>query len=179
MRLPWQLFGAPTVSNSLKPVTFRDSNDVHHFVLLKHRADLNRLLKQALRKVHFVRNRSAVDLDLHQMSLLLREASFANLGVGENADDGAVFADTLEFAGDRFATVFGVLLGVPGKSLFLGSVPILVEAAFDFVREMGSPDSSKGTEAAGGLNITHNTDDHHRWSLDDSDSFYHFSLVHL
>ena len=45
-----------------------------------------------------VRDAAAVDLDLHQMRLLLFETGLADLGVGEDTDDGAVTADAFEFA---------------------------------------------------------------------------------
>jgi hypothetical protein len=52
---------------------------------------------------------------------------------GEDTDDGAVFADTLELASDRLATISCVFLGVAGKCLLLAAVPVLVEAMLDFV----------------------------------------------
>jgi hypothetical protein len=41
------------------------------------------------------------------------------LRVGQNADDGAVLANALEFPLDVAAAGFGVLLGVLGESLLL------------------------------------------------------------
>lgn len=52
--------------------------------------------------------------------------------MGEDTDDGAVLFDTLQFESDGF-TLAGVLLGVLGEGLLLGSVPVLVEAAFQLV----------------------------------------------
>lgn len=45
-----------------------------------------------------VRDAAAVDLDLHQVRLFLFETGLADLGVSEHTDDGAVTADTFEFA---------------------------------------------------------------------------------
>ena len=45
-----------------------------------------------------VRDAAAVDLNLHQVCLLLFETGLADLGVGEDTDDGAVTADAFEFA---------------------------------------------------------------------------------
>ena len=53
------------------------------------------------------------------MRLLLLEASFADLGVGEDTDDGAVFADALKLAGGVGAVRVCVLLGVLGEGLLL------------------------------------------------------------
>ena len=63
--------------------------------------------------------------------------------MGEDADDGAVFLDALELARDGLATVLRVLDGIFGEGLLLRLVPVLVEAAFDFVGKMGGPDGGE------------------------------------
>lgn len=40
-------------------------------------------------------------------------------------------------------------------------------------------DGLEGTQATGGVDVTHNTDHHHRRSLHDGDGLNHFLLVHL
>ncbi len=79
----------------------------------------------------------------------------------ENADNGAVFLDALEFAVYGLAGVLCVFLGVLGESLLLRFVPILVEASLDFVAQMLSPDCGKRAETARGFDITDKADDHH------------------
>ena len=81
--------------------------------------------------------------------------------MGEHANDGAVFLHAFEFPGDWGAGAFGVLLGVLGECLFLGFVPVFVEAAFDFVREVFGPDGGEGAETAGGLDVADKTDHDH------------------
>lgn len=54
------------------------------------------------------------------------QTGLSDLSVGEDSDDGTVFSDTFEFSGDGRALGFGVLFGVFGESLFLGSVPVPV-----------------------------------------------------
>lgn len=76
------------------------------------------------------------------MRLLLLERGLADLGVCEDTDNGAVLLDTLELLSDGLALA-GVLLSVLGESLLLGSVPVLVEAALEFITEMLSPDGSE------------------------------------
>lgn len=57
-----------------------------------------------------VRDAAAVDLDLHQVRLLLFESGLADLGVGEDTDNGAVTANAFEFALDALlAGSFGAL----------------------------------------------------------------------
>src|SRR5882762_3126702 len=70
--LPWQLLGTPTSSNTLEPMTLRDSNDVHTLILLEYCSNIHGLLKQAVCKLDLVCYRATIHLDLHQMSFLLR-----------------------------------------------------------------------------------------------------------
>ena len=77
------------------------------------------------------------------MSFLLLKRCLANLGVGENTDDGAVLLDTLQLAGNGLAGFLCVLLGVLRECLLLRFVPILVEAPLDFVAEMLGPDGGE------------------------------------
>lgn len=55
----------------------------------------------------------------------------------------------------------------------------LVEATFDLVGKMLGPYGGKGSETAWGFDVTDDTDDDHRWRLDDSDGFDDLALVHL
>lgn len=122
----------------------RNSNTIQHLVLLKNTANLDRLLEETLPELHLLSHTAAVDLDFHQVRLLLLQRRLADLGVREHAHDGAVLLDALELTGYGGAGVLGVLLGVFGEGLLLGFVPVLVEAAFYFVRKMLGPDSGEG-----------------------------------
>jgi hypothetical protein len=154
VRLSRELLGAPSAGDALEAVALGDGDHIDDLVLLKDGADLDGLLKQAVGKVDLVGDATAIDLDLHQVGLLLLERGLADLGVGEHADDGAVLLDALELAGDGGAGVLGVLLGVLGEGLLLAAVPVLVEPALDLVAEMLGPDCGEGSKTAGGLNVT-------------------------
>lgn len=154
-----QLLGAPTAGDTLVSVTLGDGDAVDHLVLLEDRVDLHRLLEEAVAEFDLVSDGATVDLDLHQVGLLLLERGLGNLGVGEYTHDGAVLLDALEVAGDALAALLGVLLGVLGEGLLLALVPVLVEAALDLVRQVLSPDSSQRAEAARSLNVSHQTND--------------------
>ena len=67
------------------------------------------------------------------MGLFLAETSFADLSMGKNTDNGTVFSDTLHLTSNGFAAVFCMLFGVTSEGLLLGSIPVFVEATFDFV----------------------------------------------
>merc|ERR1711939_316059 len=175
-----ELLGAPTVGDTLEPVTLRDTDNVDVLVLLKDGRDVDRLFKVRLGKVDLVGDRAAVDLDLHQVRLLLREARLADLGVGEDADDRAVLGDALELARDRRRlALLGVLLGVLGERLLLGAVPVLVEPALDLVREVLGPHGRERAETARRLDVADDADNDHRRRLDDRNSLDDLLLVHL
>lgn len=124
-----KLLGAPTRGDTVETVTLGDGNDINNLVLLEDAVDVNGLLEETVGEVNLVGNGATVDLDFHQVSLLLLEGGLADLSVGEDTDDGAVLLDALEFAG----AALGVLLGVASESLLLALVPVLVEAALELV----------------------------------------------
>lgn len=156
-----QLLGAPAGGDTGETVALGDSNDVDNLVLLEDGVDRHRLLEQTLAELNLVGDGAAVDLDLHQVSLLLLKGRLADLGVGQNTDDRAVLADALQLAGDRGALALGVLLGVLGESLLLALVPVLVEPALQLVTQMLSPHSGKRPQAAGGLDVPNKAHDDH------------------
>lgn len=133
MGLARKLLGAPTVGDTLETVTLGNCDDVDTVVLFEDRGDFDWLLKEAICKVDFVGDRTTVDLDLHKVCLLLAETGLADLGVCEDTDDGAVFANTLEFACGRLSAVFCVLLGIASEGFLLRTVPVFVEATFECV----------------------------------------------
>lgn len=156
-----QLLGAPTGSDTVVTVTLGDSDNVDHLVLLENGVDGEGLLEETVTELDLVGNGATVDLDLHKVGLLLLEGGLADLGVGENADDGAVLLHALELTGDGSTVGLGVLLGVLGKGLLLALVPVLVESAADFVAQVLSPDGGEGSQATGGFDVTNQTNNDH------------------
>jgi hypothetical protein len=156
--LTGKLLGAPTAGNTLETVTLGDGNDIDHLVLLEDAVDLNGLLEQVAGEVNLVGNGATVDLDLHQVGLLLLERGLADLGMGEDTDNSAVLLDALKLTGDGGTALLSVLLGVLGEGLLLALVPVLVEAALDLVAQVLSPDSGERAETTGSLDVTDNTD---------------------
>lgn len=156
-----ELLGTPTGGDTVETVTLGDSDDIDHLVLLEDGVDADRLLEETVAEFDLVGNGATVDLDLHKVGLLLLEGGLSDLGVGEDTDDGAVFLDTLEFAGDGGTAALGVLLGVLGESLLLALVPVLVESSFNFVAQMFSPDGGERSETTGSLDVAHKTNNDH------------------
>ena len=174
-----KLLGTPTVGDTLETVTLGHRNDIDDLILLEDTGNLDGLLVQAVCELDLVRNRAAVDLDLHEVGLLLGETGLADLGVGKNTDNGAVLADALELTSPRLAAILSVLLGVVGEGLLLGAVPVLVEPTLELVGEVLGPDGGEGTETTGSLDVANNTDDDERGSLDNRDCLHDLTLVHL
>ena len=176
---PWELLGSPAVSNSLETVTLGDSNNIDILVLFKDGGDINSLLKEVVSVFDLVGDGSTVHLDLHEVGLLLAQTRLADLSVGENADNSAVFADTLEFTISRLATILSVLLGVASEGLLLRSVPVLVEPSFEFLGKMRSPDGGEGAKATRSLNVSNNTNNDDGGRLHDGDSLNDLTFMHF
>ena len=133
MSLAGKFLGSPTVCNTLETVTLGDSDDVDNLIFLEHGIDVNRSLEQTVRKPDFVSDGASVDLDFHKVGFLLAEAGLADLGVGKDTDNGAIFTDALELTSRGLSTILCVFLRVASEGLFLGTIPVLVEATLDLV----------------------------------------------
>lgn len=149
-----KLLGSPSAGDTGETVTLGDSDNIDHLILLEDGADLNWLLEETVTELDLVGNASSIDLNFHQMGLLLLEGSLADLGVGEDTDDSAVLLDALELTGDGRSRALGVLLGVLGESLLLASVPVLVESALYLITQVLSPNGSKGSETSRSFDVT-------------------------
>jgi hypothetical protein len=174
-----KLLDAPTSNDTSETVTFGDTNDVNHLVLLKDRFDINSLFEVRLGPVHLVRDRSTIQLNLHNMGLLLTKFDERDLSVDNDTNNLAVLLDAFQLLLDWLGALGRVLFGVLGEGLLLGAVPVLVEASLDFVAEMFGPDGGKGTETTGSLDVSDHTNDNERRSLQDGDGLDDFLLVHL
>lgn len=157
VRLAGQLGGAPTGGDTLETVTLGDGDDINHLILLEDGVDVDGLLEQVLGEVDLVGDGATVDLDLHEVGLLLLDRGLADLGVGEHAHNGAVLLHALQLAGDGGTLLLGVRLGVLGEGLLLALVPVLVEAALELVAQVLSPDGGERAETAGSLDVANDT----------------------
>jgi len=179
VRFAWELLCSPSVRYTLESVTLGDSKNVNVLICLEHRGDIDCLLEVGLCKLDLVGDRATVDLDLCQVCLLLAQTSLADLGVRKNADDCAVFADSLQLPRYALSLCLCVLGGVLCECLFLALVPVLVEPTLDLVAEVLGPDSGQRAETTRSLDVSDNTDDNHRRGLDDSGCLDDFLLVHF
>lgn len=169
---------APTGDDAFGTVTSGDGNGVDDFVLLEDAANSDWLLHQTVGKVDLLVDRTTVNLNFHDMGLLLIDSDLFYLGVADEADGAAVLLEFCELC-FNFLLAICVLLDILGEGLLLRLVPVLVEATLHFVREMLSPDGVEGAETTGGLNVANNADSNHWRGLDDGDSLGGFLLVEL
>jgi len=176
---PWEFLGSPTVSNTLETMTLGNGNNVDVLVLFEDGGDINGILKETMSVVDLVGDGSTVQLDLHEVSLLLTQASLADLSVGKNADNSTVFADALKLTSSRLATVLGVLLSVAGEGLLLRPVPVLVEPSSNFFGKVRSPDGGEGAEAARSLNVSNNANNDDGGCLHNGDGLNNLTFVHF
>ena len=128
MRLAREAASTPASSDALEALTLGDSNGIHDLILLEDGVYGDLLLKEAICKGNLIGNVTTVDLDLEDVGLLLAEVDLADLRVGNDAHNAAVFGDAGELALDRLLALgVGELLGVLGEGFLLGAVPVLQE----------------------------------------------------
>jgi hypothetical protein len=169
---------SPTGGDTFVTMTLGNSDDINVFVLVEDGVTSDFLFEQALGEVDLSGGVSSVDLDFHDVGLLQTKVELLDLGVGDNTDDGAELLDALEFGFDVLATILGVLLGVLGVGLFLGTVPVLVHATLEFFVQVLGEDGGESTETLGGFNVSDDTNNNHRRSFDDGDGIDDLTLVH-
>jgi len=181
MRLTVKSRATESLDGSGHTFTAGNSDDVNDLVLLEDVTNLELLLEAAPREVDLVGDGATVDLDLHDVSLVLTHLQLADLSGAENAHNRAVLFDALEVTGNRVLVTFGLLVfvSVLGEGLLLGVHPVLVHSPLDSDIEVLGPDGGESAEAAGCLNVTDDTDDLHGRALNDGASVHDILLDHL
>jgi len=169
---------SPTFDDTLETVTFGDTDDVDHLVLVEDGSDIDGLLEKVLGEVNLLGDGTSVDLDLHQVSLLLSVSELADLGVGQDSDDGAVLLDLSDIGIDGLVLVLRkILKSIFGESLLLGLVPVLVETSSDIIAQMLSPHGLEVSDSERSFDVADDTDWDHWGSFNDGDGLDDFLLV--
>ena len=169
MRLTLEALDIESLDDTLGTVTLGDANDIDALALLEDLADADLLLELALSPVDLIADGTTVDLDLHDVSLVLAEAELADLSGAKNTHSAGVLRDAIKIAGEMSlgGLVLVLAVDVLGESLLLGLHPVLVETALDVVVQVLGEHGGEGAETAGGLSVADNTDDLHGRALND------------
>merc|ERR1711953_1568156 len=125
VRLAGQLLGVPSGSDTLESFSLGDADQVNHLVLGEDIKDGDGLLEHAVGVVDLVGDRSAVQLDLHDVGLLLTLAQKLLLGVNNQPHDLAVLFDLSQVLLNFLLTslIFPLHAGLC-ESLLLGLGPV-------------------------------------------------------
>jgi len=167
--LTLELLGTESLDDTLGSLTLGNTNSVDTLVGLEDLTDGDLLLELGVTVVNLLSDVATVNLDFHDLGLVLSELELADLGGGNNTNYRAVLLDALHLSVDGVLVLLVALVleGLLGESLLLGVHPVFVEAALDIVVKVGSPDSLEGTETTRSLDVTDHTDDLHGRALND------------
>merc|ERR1719438_201732 len=178
--LPGQLLGVPPGGDALESVTLGDANNVHHLVLGEHGGDGDLFLEVIPGEGDLVSDGASVELDLHDVGLLLPPSEDLHLSVADDTDDSAVLLHLSQILLNLLLSQVISPLGAGlGEGFLLGLRPVLVEAPLGLLADVLGPDSLESPHASGGLNVSNNTDADHRRGLEDGDGLDDLLLVNL
>ena len=173
--LSWKSGDTPSCDDTFITSTLGDTNDIDILVLGEDGINSDLLLEKGLGEVNLGGGVSTVNLNLKDMSLLNSQVKLLDLGVCDDSDNGAELLNSVQLVLNIRS---GILLGVLSESLSLTLVEVLVESSLTLFGQMLGEDGGKGTETSWGLNVSNNTNDNHRWGLNNGDGVNDFLLVH-
>jgi len=168
----------PTSGHTLVTATLGNTDNVNVFVLVEDGVNSDFLFEESLGKVDLGGSISSVDLDFHNVSLLQSKVELLDLGMGDDTNNGAELLDAFEFGIDALSAIFGVLGGVFGKGLLLGTVPVLVHASLEFFVQVLGKDGGKSAKTLGGFDVSDDTNHNHGWGFNDGNRIDDLTLVH-
>ena len=171
MCLTVQTGHAESLDHTACSLTTGNTDSINALGHLEDLTDADLLLEFALGPFDLISDGSTVDLDLHDVGLVLAEAELADLSSSDDTDNSSVLLDALEVTSvvilGGLVLVFAV--NILAESLLLGSHPVLVETALDIVVEVLGEDGAESTEATGSLDISDESNNLHWWALNDGD----------
>ena len=125
MKVPKETNAIKRASPTLESFALGDADAVDHLVFGEDGLASDLLLKEVSGPVYLLGNGAPVDLDLHDMGLLLAAAEQLLLRVADEAHHAAVLLDLVQLLGNLLlAKVVLPLLGGLGERLLLGLGPV-------------------------------------------------------
>ena len=127
MGLLLQVADTESLHDTTESLTFCDTKDIEVLVLLEYGVNAHLLLEQVITEFDLVFDGATVELDLHNVVLLLSDVQKLHLGVGDHSNHCAVLLDSGKF--NLNGLLLTVFLGIFAEGLLLGVHPILVESS--------------------------------------------------
>merc|ERR1719445_318939 len=161
-------------------MTFGHSNDINHFVLGKNSANRNFFLEVIPSKVDLISNRSAIQLNLHDMSLLLPTPEDLHLSVHDHTDGSAILFHLIQILFNLLlAKIISPLSAGLGEGFLLGLRPVLIEPPLAFLADVLSPDGLQSSKTSWSFDVSNDSNGYHRRSFYDGNGLNNFLLVNL
>uniref|UniRef100_A0A3B3XPH9 Uncharacterized protein n=1 Tax=Poecilia mexicana TaxID=48701 RepID=A0A3B3XPH9_9TELE len=154
--LSGKLLRVPATYPTFEAMTFGDSNDINHLILVKHCGYGHGFLQVLLGPVHFICDSASIQLHLHDVILLHQIQILLQLFLS-----GLILP----------------LLAVLGESLLLAL--LFIKSASALVTEVLGKDGFQSTQAPDRMNITHNPHNNDWRGLNNGNGLNFFSAVHL
>jgi len=167
---------SPTSGDTFVTMTLGHSDDVNVLVQGENSSNWDFLLKVLLGKLNFVLGVSSIDLNFHDVGLLLSEVELLDLGVGNDTNNLAVLDNSFQLLLNWLLGIV-VLLVVLGEGFLLAVVPVLVHSSDECLTQVLGKHSCQGSESSGGLDVSNNTDNNHWWAFQDGDGLNNLLLV--
>ena len=168
-----------SLHHTLGSLTLGHSNHVKALTVLKHLRHLNLLLEALLGELDLVSNGSSIELDLHDVSLVLSETKLADLSGDDDTDNGAVLLNAGSVLGNWLLGSLLISVGILGEGLLLGLGPVLVESSLHILVEVLGPDGGQSAETTWGHDVSNETNNFDGWGLNDRDGVYPISVDEL
>ena len=171
MGLSAKFLATESLDETTVTLTPGDTDDIDAFGVLEDLTNADFLLELRLDPVNFLSNGTSVNLDFHDVSLVLAEMELANLGGADHTNGRSVLLNALEITREVSlgSLILVLAVGVLGESLLFGLHPVSVESALDIGVEILGKDSGEGAETAGSLNVANESNDLHRRAFNDGD----------
>jgi len=131
--LSWKSSCSPSRRNSFESVSLGNSDRVDNFGIFENSVYGNEFLEKSNSEVNLLFDGSSVNLDFHDVSLLVDDSDLLDLSVGDNSNNGGVLLELSDF-GLEERLVFQMSLRVLGEGLLLRLIPVLIKSSSNFVR---------------------------------------------
>lgn len=175
-----QVSNTPSLDHTSVSLTLGNTDHIKDLVLTEDVVNSDLLFEVGVSEIDLLSNGlSTVDLDFEDVVLLLSEVlEEVVLSVDNGSHNSAVLLDSVELDFNSLG-ILGRFSLVVAESFSLGVNPVLVEPSKSALVEVVSPDSSKSSKSARGLNVSDQTNNLQRRGLDDGNGFNLFLLIEL